>query len=175
MPCRLIGSGTGEKVAPQLRRSSIKTLASRSRAKARRVRFRGVPSDALLQFVGFLIQHFRPGSSTLQLWDRFIAIAVTVDFFIIPLVSVVSTVRNDQAVVQHVSLKNYLGYRLRVSTVCMDVLFLLHILVQFAQVRSWNSDLPKSTSAILFTKLCSYTLHSCYLLVIASSPHGLVY
>lgn len=112
----------------------MKGSASRNRVNARHVRFKGIPSEFLLRFVGFLIQHFRPGSSTSQLWDRFIAIVTTLDFFLIPMVSVVSAVTNDQALVLHADLVNKLGQRLVTLSICLDFVFLLHIAVQVAQV-----------------------------------------
>jgi hypothetical protein len=114
----------------------------------RHVHFQDGGNKTKIAFTAFLICFFQPGSRIIANWKWIVALTATVDFFMLPLSVTVQRVwvaKGSLEVNPHIgSHKNNNGF-FKYAALCLDVIFILDLLVMAARAVVWDLGFQNST------------------------------
>jgi hypothetical protein len=124
-------------------------MSSRFAPAKKRVRFQDESRTRAVAFTAWLIHFLQPGSRTISNWKWIVALTTTVDFFLLPLG--VTARRIIQAKNSHYDGGHNVGIHLphtsmfQSAALCLDIIFILDLLVMAGRAWVWDLGFQDST------------------------------
>jgi hypothetical protein len=134
-------------ILPRQTKSALRAPDGSKRRGRRTVRFKGMVSPTYANIVAVCVQYTRSGSSGAAWWAAFMAVAITFDFFCVPLALAAKAYL--RAVAHSKGEKRYHGLNFTFVLSAIDVLFYLNLCFLVCQV---------SSEIVAWLHYCSVTL-----------------